>query len=81
MAGWLYFAAADGKRVRELWRSSRPSRGTKLVKDVWRGAKGSRPMGLTRLGTKLVFTADHPAYAGSRGGTNADCRSCGQRDI
>ena len=56
--GALYFAAADGTRGQELWRSDGTDAGTVLVKDIYPGGAGSAPANLTVVGDTLYFSAN-----------------------
>jgi ELWxxDGT repeat protein len=54
----LYFAATDGTRGTELWRSDGTAAGTFIVKDIRPGANGSGPAQLTSHQGALYFVAD-----------------------
>jgi ELWxxDGT repeat protein len=56
--GTLFFAANDGTRGHELWKSDGTSTGTVLVKDIRPGAFGSYPYSLTNVGGRLFFIAN-----------------------
>lgn len=55
--GFLFFAAA-GPGGRELWRSDGTDAGTVQVHDAHPGPGGSRPEGLSIVGSRLHFSAD-----------------------
>jgi ELWxxDGT repeat protein len=57
--GTLFFAAIDGTRGYELWKSDGTSTGTVLVKDIRPGLFGSYPYSLTNVGGRLFFIADN----------------------
>jgi len=75
--GMLYFAADDGERGLELWRTDGTAAGTVLVKDIaegmspgYQGSYGyyassgpasSHPSNFTIAGDTLFFTANNPA--------------------
>jgi uncharacterized repeat protein (TIGR01451 family) len=61
VGGTLYFAADDGTRGRELWRSNGTAAGTTRVKDIRPGSAGSAPSELLALGGSLFFYADDGA--------------------
>jgi ELWxxDGT repeat protein len=82
MGGRLFFAANDGTRGEELWRSNGSRTGTVLVKNIRPGTYGygngfgSDPSYLTAAGLRLFFTADDGTHGeelwksdGSRAGT------------
>jgi ELWxxDGT repeat protein len=56
--GTLFFAANDGARGAELWRSDGTAAGTMLVKDIFPGPSGSVPSGLVSVGDKLFLIAN-----------------------
>jgi ELWxxDGT repeat protein len=56
--GTLFFAAIDGTRGYELWKSNGTSTGTVLVKDIRPGLFGSYPYSLTNVGGRLFFIAN-----------------------
>ncbi len=56
--GRVFFAADDGVRGRELWRTDGTAAGTTLARDLRPGAAGSHPRDLVRMGTRLFFLAD-----------------------
>ncbi len=56
--GLLFFAADDGIRGRELWKSDGSQTGTLLVKDIRTGGASSSPTMLTSVGESLAFVAD-----------------------
>ena len=56
--GTLYFAANDGTRGGELWRSDGTEAGTVLVKDINPGSGGGDPGGLTNVNGTLYFSAE-----------------------
>src|SRR5687768_11768787 len=55
--GAWYFAADDGVRGRELWRSDGTSEGTTLVRDILPGSGSSSPAHLRAANGRLFFTA------------------------
>ncbi len=64
--GVLYFQGSPpASNDEELWRSDGTAAGTWRVKDIVPGAEGSWPIGLSWLGSDLLFTA---SGAGSFGG-------------
>lgn len=55
--GTLYFAADDGRRGNELWRSDGTSGGTRIVSDINAGAGSSNPSDFAVLGDFVYFAA------------------------
>ena len=55
----LFFAAVDGSRGAELWKTDGTPGGTVLVKDIRPGTAGSSPDYFTAVGDVLYFTADN----------------------
>lgn len=60
LGGWLYFAADDGVRGRELWRTDGTPAGTTMVIDLVAGPLGSDPAALVPVNGKLFFSAVTP---------------------
>lgn len=58
----LYFAANDGIKGKELWRSDGTNAGTYIAYDVNPGPDGSNPSYITPLGKLILFNATHPSY-------------------
>jgi ELWxxDGT repeat protein len=56
-AGSLFFAADDGSRGEELWRSDGTARGTKIVRNIRPGSDGSSPSEMTGVGGTVFFSA------------------------
>ncbi len=56
--GHVYFAADDGSRGRELWRSDGTSAGTELFRDFQPGALEGAPSDLAVVGDSLYFGAN-----------------------
>ena len=56
--GFVYFAADDGTRGRELWRTDGTTEGTHLVRDIARGRASSSPSHLRASGDRIYFGAD-----------------------
>ena len=54
----LYFAANDGSRGKELWKTDGTVAGTGMTFDFYTGATGSNPNWLTVLNNQLYFTAN-----------------------
>jgi ELWxxDGT repeat protein len=61
LGGALFFAADDGTRGSELWRSDGSAAGTALVADINPGPDSSFPAFLTRTGDRIVFQACEPS--------------------
>ena len=55
---YLYFAADDCSRGRELWRTDGTPAGTEMVADIADGSTGSNPAFLANIDGKLFFAAD-----------------------
>lgn len=55
--GVLLFAATDGTKGRELWKSDGTATGTTLVKNIASGSASSNPQQLTVVGNYVYFTA------------------------
>lgn len=75
-AGRLYFAADDGARGIELWRTDGSAAGTVLVRDLAPGPVSGNPHELIAADGKLLFAAEEPFHGselwisdGSGGGT------------
>jgi uncharacterized repeat protein (TIGR01451 family) len=60
--GTILFAAADGRRGTELWRTNGTAEGTALVKDICPGVCPSEPMYLTVVGSQVFFAANDGAH-------------------
>lgn len=60
MGSKVFFAAADGVRGMELWKTDGTPEGTELVKDIWPGSRSSCPRGAVVMGSTLYFLADEP---------------------
>lgn len=58
--GWLYFAATDAVKGRELWKTKGTAATTRRVMDICPGACSSDPDELTRVGRFIYFTAYDP---------------------
>ena len=58
VGGTLYFAASDGTRGLELWRSDGTEAGTRLVRDLKVGKRGSWPNYLTTVAGTIFFQAN-----------------------
>ena len=72
----VYFAADDGLRGLELWKSNGTSEGTVRVKNIARGAGDSNPHGFAEVNGTVFFVADDGAHGrelwksnGKAGGT------------
>jgi ELWxxDGT repeat protein len=72
----LFFAAQDGTRGRELWKSDGTAAGTTLVKNIDRGSGDSWPWDLTNVDGTLFFRANDLSHGeelwksdGTEGGT------------
>ena len=63
VGGTLFFAADDGVRGRELWKSDGTATGTVLVKDINPGEAGSGPEGLANVNGTLFFRATDGPHA------------------
>jgi ELWxxDGT repeat protein len=62
VGGNLLFAATDGARGVELWKTDGTPEGTALVKDVRPGAAGSSPDTFAVVGNVLYFVADDGSH-------------------
>jgi ELWxxDGT repeat protein len=58
--GWLYFAATDPQKGRELWKTRGTAASTKRVMDICPGSCSSDPGELTRVGRFVYFSAHDP---------------------
>ena len=56
--GALYFPAEDGIHGIELWKTDGSVAGASMVRDICPGACGGSPVGMQRLGDRLLFYAD-----------------------
>jgi ELWxxDGT repeat protein len=57
--GTIFFAANDGKKGFELWKTDGTPGNVKLVKDINPGAGSSMPDKLTNVNGMLFFSADN----------------------
>lgn len=60
--GLLLYAAEDGSRGAELWRSDGTPQGTTLVKDISAGPASSWPQNLRRVNALVFFSATDPEH-------------------
>ncbi len=58
VGSYVYFAANDGTRGLELWRTDGSSSGTSLVSDIYPGAQSSSPTFLVNVDGTLFFRAN-----------------------
>lgn len=72
----VFFAASDGTRGAELWRSDGTKPGTRLVRDIRPGPRGSKPTHITNVNGVVYFSADDGVHGrelwrsdGTRAGT------------
>jgi ELWxxDGT repeat protein len=55
----LFFAASDGIKGTEIWKSDGTAAGTVLLKDIWLGAGESYPFSMKSVDGQLFFSADN----------------------